>query len=262
MRHEGRKVLVTGAGRGVGWGIARAMADEGADVAVADLDTAAAEKVAEEIQEKGRQAIAITADVADEADVIAMFERVREGFGGLDLQANTVAWIDPPAPVADMEFANWSRAVRTNLDSVFLCSKYGIPLLRGRERPMIVNVSSVNGTRGFPFRAPYGATKAAILNLTETLAMELLDDGIRVNCLVPGGVEGERVRQLRAWAEEKQLGSRVGKGYEDILKHVTLMDPMELGRYVAFLASPEASRVNGQALWLGDAPRLGLQAFF
>jgi NAD(P)-dependent dehydrogenase (short-subunit alcohol dehydrogenase family) len=262
MRHEGRKVLVTGAGRGVGWGIAHALADEGADVAVADLDAEAAERVAEEIRGKGRQSLPITADVSSEDDVKAIFERVGAEFGRLDVQANTVAWIDPPARVADMDFANWQKAVRTNLDSVFLCAKYGIPLLRGSDAALMVNISSINGTRGFPFRAPYGATKAGIINLTETLAMELLDDGIRVNCLVPGGVAGERVRQLRAWAEERQLANRVGQGYEEILKHVSLMDPMELGRYVAFLASPEGSRINGQALWLGDAPRLGLQAFF
>jgi NAD(P)-dependent dehydrogenase (short-subunit alcohol dehydrogenase family) len=83
-----------------------------------------------------------------------------------------------------------------------------------------------------------------------------------VNCLVPGGVAGERVRQLRAWAQETGLGSRAGAGYEDILKHVSLMEPIELGRYVAFLASEDGRRINGQALWIGDAPRLGLQAFF
>jgi NAD(P)-dependent dehydrogenase (short-subunit alcohol dehydrogenase family) len=262
MLHEGKKVLVTGAGRGVGWGIAHALADEGADVAVADLDTAAAEKVAEEIQEKGRQAIAISADVSSEDDVRAMFERVASEFGRLDVQANTVAYIDEPAPVVDQDFAIWSKAIRTNLDSVFLCAKYGIPLLRKSDDALMVNVSSINGTRGFPFRSPYGASKAGVINLTETLAMELLDDKIRVNCLVPGGVAGERVRQLRKWAEEKQLTSRVGKGYEDILKHVRLMEPIELGRYVAWLAGPDGANVNGQALWLGHAPRLGLQAFF
>jgi meso-butanediol dehydrogenase/(S,S)-butanediol dehydrogenase/diacetyl reductase len=260
--HEGKKVLDTGAGRGVGWGIAHALADEGADVAVADLDADAAARVASELQAKGRTSLAVAADVSSEDDVRAMFDRVGAEFGRLDVLANTVAYIDEPAPVVDQDFAVWSKAIRTNLDSVFLGAKYGIPLLRRSDDALMVNVSSISGTRGFPFRSPYGASKAGLINLSETLAMELLEDGIRVNCLAPGGVAGERIRQLRAWAEEKQLAPREGMGYEDILKHYRPMDPIEIGRYVVWLAGPEAANVNGQALWLGHGPRIGIQAFF
>lgn len=260
MRHEGRKCLVTGGGRGAGWGIAMALAQEGAEVAVADLDGEAAERVAAELSEAGGRGIAIACDVADERQVEAMFEEVARELGVLQLLVNTVAWIDPHSTVAEMPFENWQRAMRVNVDSVFLCSKHGIPLLREAGGGMIVNTSSIAGTRGFPYRAPYAASKAAIINLTETLAMELLGTGIRANCILPGVIAGERVRLLRESLAAKGLLPEIAA--DDVLNHAVVLDAMDVGRYVAFLASDEAAFVNGQALWLGDGPRMGAQAFF
>jgi NAD(P)-dependent dehydrogenase (short-subunit alcohol dehydrogenase family) len=261
MRHSGKRVLVTGAGRGAGLGIAQALADEGASVAAVDIDPETAEAAAADLAGRGVKSFSIQTDVTDETQVQAMFERAQAEFDGLDILVNTVAWIDPPHPVTEIPFENWRRTVSTNLDSVFLCCKHGVPLLSGREDALIVNISSINGTRGFPYRAGYGATKAAIINLTETLAMELFGTGIRVNCLVPGGITGERVRQLRQMMAESGLGATSSLN-EAQIAHVMRLEPIQVGRYVAFLASEEGRVINGQALWIGDAPRSGAQALF
>jgi NAD(P)-dependent dehydrogenase (short-subunit alcohol dehydrogenase family) len=217
------------------------------------------------VEARGVRAAAIACDVSEEAEVKAMLERTREEFGRLDVLVNTVAWIDPPAAVVDMDYANWQRAMRTNVDSVFLCSKHAIPLMRESGGGLIVNISSINGTRGFPMRAPYGASKAAVINLTETLAMELLESDIRVNCLVPGAIAGERLRILRQQAATTRdaVSSTVRSGEKQGARPtVSVMEPIEVGRYVAFLASDDGARINGQALRLGDAPRSGAQVRF
>jgi NAD(P)-dependent dehydrogenase (short-subunit alcohol dehydrogenase family) len=265
MTNGSRKVVVTGAGRGAGWGIARVFGEAGDHVAVIDIDKDTAERTADEIGARGGSAFPVICDVADPEQVEAAFGQIGATFGSLDVLVNTVALIDTPSSVADMPFDNWQRAMRVNVDSVFLCSKFAIPLLRASGSGLIVNISSINGTRGFPFRAPYGASKAAVINLTETLAMELLDDGIRANCLVPGGIAGERVRILgELYAKAGLIPKSDSKdgGEEALVKGLKLVEPEEIGRYVQFLASPDGIHINGQALWIGMAPRMGAQAKF
>jgi NAD(P)-dependent dehydrogenase (short-subunit alcohol dehydrogenase family) len=257
-----RKIVVTGAGRGAGWGIAVVLGEAGHDVVVIDIDAATAESTAAEVSQQGGRGIAIVCDATDEAQVRDAFARVEEELGGLDLLVNTVAAIDPPSRVEDMSFENWQFAMKTNVDSVFLCSKHAIPLLAKSDEALIVNISSINGTRGFPYRAPYGASKAAVINLTETLAMELVDRGIRVNCLVPGGITGERARILGELYAEAGLLEELRRGGDESLPRAQPLDPRDIGRHVLFLASPAGAHVNGQALWLGSAPRMARQGLF
>jgi NAD(P)-dependent dehydrogenase (short-subunit alcohol dehydrogenase family) len=256
---DGKKCLVTGAGRGAGWGIALALAAHGADVAVCDLDEESAAVTAGQIADKGVRSLAVRTDVSAEGEVQSLIGTVVEEFGGIDILVNTVAWIDPPGPVATMPYERWRTGVRINLDSVFLCSKYALEHMIPARSGLIVNVSSVNGTRGFPNRAVYGATKAAILNLTETLSMENREFGIRVNCLVPGGISGGvRGKILRQLAEEN--GVTFGAGMPAFDPPLRAASPEELGEYVVFLAGDAGSAINGQSLWMGEAPRFGGQA--
>jgi NAD(P)-dependent dehydrogenase (short-subunit alcohol dehydrogenase family) len=198
-------------------------------------------------------------DVASEVEVKAMIDQTVEEFGGIDVLVNTVAWIDPPGPVVSMPYERWQKGVRTNLDSVFLCSKYALSHMQPQRSGMIVNISSVNGTRGFPNRAVYGATKAGILNLTETLAMENREFGIRVNCLVPGAISGgERGRILMELAEKE--GVNFFRDMPTFDPPIHAASPADLGAYVVFLASAAGEAVNGQLLWMGEAPRFGAQA--
>jgi NAD(P)-dependent dehydrogenase (short-subunit alcohol dehydrogenase family) len=257
---QGKRALVTGAGRGAGEGIALELARAGADVVVCDLDETSSKETARKISELGVKSLGLRTDVSSEDDVKAMIDATVAELGGLDILVNTVAWIDPPGPIVSMPYERWKTGVRINLDSVFLCSKYALPHLQNHDDgdALIVNVSSVNGTRGFPNRAIYGATKAAILNLTETLFMENREFGVRVNCLVPGGISGgERGRILRELAE--------AEGVDFFGSIPTFTPPLrpastpELGQYVVFLAGPTGRAINGQLLTIGEAPRWGAQ---
>ena len=258
MELRNARALVTGAGRGVGAGIARSLASAGASVAVCDLDGATARATATEIASLGVRAHWSETDVSDEAQVQAMIAEAAGALGGLDVAVNTVAWIDPPGPVETTPYERWRTGMRINLDSVFLCAKYELPHLRAAGEALLVNISSINGTRGFPNRAVYGASKAAIINLTETLSMENRKYGVRANCLVPGAVVGSVRRQIM-----RELAAREGTEFplNDVVYDppVRAVTEAEIGAYVVFLASDAGSVVNGQALRLGEAPRVGGQ---
>jgi len=260
MTLTGKRALVTGAGRGAGEGIAHALANAGADVAVCDLDEASSKATALAISEKGVKSLGLRTDVSSEDDVQAMIDATVAEFGGIDILVNTVAWIDPPGPIVSMPYERWRTGIRINLDSVFLCSKAALPVMQGAGTGgLIINVSSVNGTRGFPNRAVYGATKAAILNLTETLFMENRQYGIRVNCLVPGGISGGvRGRILGELAAQEGVDF-FPKDFPTFEPPLRSASPLELGEYVVFLAGPTGEAINGQCLWIGEAPRWGGQ---
>jgi NAD(P)-dependent dehydrogenase (short-subunit alcohol dehydrogenase family) len=258
-----RTVLVTGAGRGAGHGIALALADDGGTVVVCDLDPATSDEAAELVRGRGAKSLSISCDVSDEAQVAAMFARIGEEVGPLDVLVNTVAWIDPPGPIAELPTDRWHKAIRTNLDSVMYCTRAALAMMIPRTKGVIVNISSLNGTRGFPDRPSYGATKAAVINFTQTTAMENRQYGIRANVLVPGGIEGERVRLLREMAAQraKEHGDTPPPRIHPD-PPMEMLDPEWIGRYVSFLISQDGRHINGQALVIGEAPRSPLQALF
>jgi NAD(P)-dependent dehydrogenase (short-subunit alcohol dehydrogenase family) len=256
---SGARCLVTGAGRGAGLGIALALAAQGARVAVCDLDEEAAGRAAREVDERGGGGLALRADVSSEEEVRRAFAVALDAFDGIDLLVNTVAWIDPPGPVATMPYERWQTGVRINLDSVFLSSREALEPMRRQRSGSIVNISSLNGTRGMPNRAVYAATKSAILNLTETLALENREFGIRVNCVVPGGiVDSERSLILRELARQQGIPFRAD--WPDFDPPPRFVTPAEIGALVVFLAGPGGAAINGQSIRIGEAPRGGLQA--
>ncbi|MCW2541640.1 MAG: 3-oxoacyl-[acyl-carrier-protein] reductase [Frankiales bacterium] len=261
-----RTTLVTGAGRGAGLGIASALADQGGNLVVCDLDPDTSAAAAKLATERGARAVSIPCDVSDEVAVDAMFAQVKAEFGTLDALVNTVAWVDPPGPIAEMPTERWHKAIRTNLDSVMFCTRAALQIMIPQASGAIINVSSLNGTRGFPDRGSYGATKAAVINLAQTTAMENRAYGIRANCLVPGAINGERIRLLMemaaARAAEKGADAEPPRPsfYPD--PPIEFLDPEWVGRYVAFLLGDGGRHINGQALVIGEAPRSPLQAMF
>jgi NAD(P)-dependent dehydrogenase (short-subunit alcohol dehydrogenase family) len=263
----GKTILVTGAGRGAGWGIARGVAEPGNTVVVCDLDGEASQKVADELAGQGATALSIPCDVSDEAQVEAMFATVADRFGPLDVLVNTVAWIDPPGSIAELPTERWDKAIRTNLYSVMFCTRAALRGMIPNRSGVIVNISSLNGTRGFPDRVSYGATKAAIINFTQTTAMENRQYGIRANVLVPGAISGERIRLLGEMGAQLAADRVAAGGPEPVRSAypdppVEPLDPDWVGGYVAWLVSDAGRYINGQALVLGEAPRSALQAMF
>ena len=184
---QGKVALVTGGNRGIGRGIAEALARDGATVALTARDAAAAAKAAGEI---GQGARGYACDVRRPESVAAVFAAVVKDLGGLDVLVNN-AGIGLFGPVADMSLDDWHAVIETNVNGVFYCTKAAIPLMRQRGGGYIFNVSSLAGRNTFPGGAAYSASKHAVNGFSETLFQEVRHDGIRVTYLMPGSVATE-----------------------------------------------------------------------
>jgi 3-oxoacyl-[acyl-carrier protein] reductase len=191
-RLAGKHAIVTGGGRGIGAGIARAFGLEGAAVAVVDCDGVAARAVAVEIEDAGGRALPLELDVADEDQVAGLAESVLGAFGSIDVLVNN-AGFTRHAEVVDMTLAQWHDVLLGNLTPVFLCSRAVLPTMIERRSGSIVNTGSQLGYLGAPTLAHYTAAKSGIHGFTKALAREVAEYGIRVNAFAPGPVETENL---------------------------------------------------------------------
>jgi 2-deoxy-D-gluconate 3-dehydrogenase len=237
----GRTALITGASRGIGRAIALGFADAGADVALASRDVAALEQVRDEVQERGRKAVVIPTDVLDVASIAAMVSTAIEQLGAIDILVNNAGGSSYMGPFTTLRFAGWEKVMRLNVDSiVHACQAVG-PHMIERGKGSIINVASVAALVATPELAPYGASKAAVLSLSKTLAVEWGGTGIRVNALCPGWTRTDLNVDL--WGDE-QISA-------------TMMERVPLGRWAdvaemvgpaLYLASDASSYMTGQAL--------------
>jgi NAD(P)-dependent dehydrogenase (short-subunit alcohol dehydrogenase family) len=251
MRLQGQNAIITGGAQGIGRATAIAFAQEGANVALLDLNGPDAEKIAAEAAAHGVKAITVTCDVTRESEVENAIAQAVAGLGGLDILVNTAAWLDPPIPVAEMPFEVWERAITTDLTSVFLCSKHALRLMQPKGKGRVISLSSGAGKRGRAGRASYGAAKAAIINLTESMALENVQYGITVNCICPGAVAGERALNIFRQLAEAQ-GRSAEEGETDYRKQEPrFVTEEQVAGLAVFLASEEGSKINGQAISIG-----------
>ncbi|MFZ4510215.1 MAG: SDR family NAD(P)-dependent oxidoreductase [Candidatus Nanopelagicales bacterium] len=236
----GRRALVTGASRGIGREIALAYARAGADVAVLARNAELLEGVAGEIRALGRRAVVATADVLDADATRAATAEAIEALGGLDILVNNAGGNSFSTPVASMRMSGWEKTMRLNLDSIVHITQVSLPSL-GEGGGSIINVSSVAGLRGAPTMAHYGAAKAALISLTQSLAVETAWMGVRVNALVPGWIETDLTDFLRASDDaERAALSRVPMQRWGRVE--------EIAEPAVFLASDAASFMTGQVL--------------
>lgn len=257
MKLEGKVAIVTGGGQGIGRGIVHCLAEEGADVAILTKSGDSGEKVAEEVNEMGRQSLPIKADVTDSKQVDQAVQKTIDTFGKIDILVNSVGGgsVDI-APFLDLEESVWDRNFELNVKSqVFMCRAV-VPHFLKQESGKIVNLSSIGGKKASIMNAPYGATKAGVIYFTKALAMELGGQHINVNCICPGGVFTPTFAKLidqymiRPDAKEKGMTARdffdkFIAGGSPFKREIT---PRDIGRAAVFLVSEDAKNITGQTL--------------
>jgi NAD(P)-dependent dehydrogenase (short-subunit alcohol dehydrogenase family) len=239
---NGNVALVTGAASGMGLATARAFAEAGAAVALADVNDDAVRSVAEEFTASGYKALAVRCDVTDEAQVAAMVEQTVSTFGRLDAAFNNAGIQVPAVETADATSEEFERLIAINLRGVWNCMKYELRHMREQGSGAIVNNSSIGGLIGNPGLAIYHATKHGVLGLTKSAALEYAMRGIRINAVCPGTIDTPMVAEMVARQPELM---------NDILKaqpNGCMGRPEEIASAVLWLCSPGAGFVIGHAL--------------
>jgi NAD(P)-dependent dehydrogenase (short-subunit alcohol dehydrogenase family) len=244
MKLKDKIAVVTGAGQGIGRGIAEAFANEGADVVINDLvEDDRTEEVAESIRARGRRAVVIAGNVSQRAAVENLFEAAWNELGPVDVLVNN-AGIETIIPFTELTDEQWEDVTHTNLKSEWMCSQALCRRLIAEGRKgAIINIGSIQAARVLPGRTHYAPSKLAIEALTRNISAEVGSHGIRVNCIHPGLIDTPMIR----WVLESP----------EILPHVVAQIslgrpglPCEIGAVAAFLASEEAAYVTGQSLYV------------
>lgn len=239
---QSRVALVTGAGSGIGLETARAFAEAGAAVALADVQEDAVRRAAEELTKAGHTALGIRCDVADEAGVAAMIQQVVSAFGRLDMAFNNAGLHVPVANTANALATDFDLAIAVNLRGVWNCMKHELRQMREQKSGVIVNCSSNSGLAGLPNLGAYTASKHGVIGLTKSAALEYAPMGIRVNAVCPGPVETPMVQKALAAAPEHM---------ETVIKEIPvgrLGRAEEIASAVLWLCSPLAGFVIGHSL--------------
>jgi NAD(P)-dependent dehydrogenase (short-subunit alcohol dehydrogenase family) len=250
MKFKGQTVVVTGGGYGIGRQVARAFAAEGANVVLAARSKDKLETVAGELGALGVRPLVFPLDVRVEAEVERMMKSTLETYGRLDVLINNSGIGGPTALARDVSAAEWQETIDVNLTGAFFCAKHASRGMIEVRRGNIVNIASIAGRIGFPLRTPYAASKWGMIGLSHSLAAELGPYGIRVNAVLPGGVEGDRFSAVLA-NRAKALGITAEEALQKVVGDTPLRRTIaeeEVAQTVVFLASDGASGITGQAL--------------
>lgn len=248
---DGRAVIVTGAGRGIGAAIASDLAAHGARVAVADRDRAGAEAVASAIREAGGTAMPVAVDVADRAAVTAMIDAVVAAYGRLDVMFNN-AGISKTIPFLETTDADWDRIMRVNGLGVMIGTQEAARrMIAQGGGGKIVNTASIAGKQGYPLFAAYCASKFAVVALTQAAARALAEHRITVNCFAPGVVRTELWQQLDGEFMNLGLTRAPGQAIDEFSSSILLgrpSAPSDLVGLTRFLCGPDSDYITGQTL--------------
>lgn len=229
-RFSGKVIAVTGGSRGIGLAVATLLSDQGATVVIGDLDTSDSPANMESVH----------LDVSDRSSCGSFAQVIEKRFGRLDALVNN-AGIFRPSASAQMAEQDWRAVLDTNLTGAFFCSQAVYSLLCQSGAGAMVNISSINGQAGWPGRANYASSKAGLIGLTRTLAVEWAIDNVRVNAVAPGYVNTELLTKRTDVLDADILRSRIPLG--------RIAEPVEIANVVAFLISDESSYITGQVIF-------------
>lgn len=241
MRVKNKVALITGAGAGIGKASALLLAREGASVGVADFDTAAADATTEIIRQAGGEAISLTGDVSVENDCARMVEAVVALWGRLDILCN-IAGIVLGGVLDQTTEEEWNASMDVNLRSIYLCSKHAIRCMKRGKGGAIVNMASVAGLMGVKNRAAYSASKGGVIALTKSMAIDYVEDGIRVNSICPGTVDSPSLQKRLESLPDPAAARRDFTARQPMKRFGR---PDEIAQAVLFLCSDESSFITG-----------------
>jgi NAD(P)-dependent dehydrogenase (short-subunit alcohol dehydrogenase family) len=244
MRFQNKVAVVTGAALGIGQATATALAQEGAAVVIADLDQKQGEATANEIQGNGGQVLFIPTDISVEDKVRTMVDRTVSHYGRLDILVNN-AGIYIQGDVEKTSLEDWERILTTNLTGAFLCMKYAVPLMVQNGGGVVVNVASEAGLVGIKGQVAYNVSKAGMIALTRSSAVDLAEKGIRVNSVCPGTTDTPLVQEAVNRAPDPAAARRQ---LEEVRPLNRLGIPAEIASAILYLASDEAGYATGAVL--------------
>jgi NAD(P)-dependent dehydrogenase (short-subunit alcohol dehydrogenase family) len=253
---KGLRVIVTAGAGGIGRVIAETFHNNGARVYICDVAQTSLDECRSLFPDIG----ASLTDVADASQVDRMFEAATAFLGGLDVLVNNAGIAGPTAMIEDISTRDWEQTLAVNVNGMFYCTRRAVPLLKSAGGGSIINLSSAAGRLGFPLRTPYAASKWGVVGFTQSLAMELGPFNIRVNCIQPGIVEGERIDRVIS-AKAKALGLQSEQYREQLLTRVSLrrtVSPQDIANTALFLASDAGKNITGQSSGVcGNVETLG-----
>jgi len=231
VNFSGKIVIVTGAGRGIGRGIAQAYASKGAKVIIADKNLDLGLETEQTILDAGGIASYIQTDVSNPEDIEKLMEKTIEQYGAINILINNVGISKWKTPY-EITLEEWDEVINTNLRSVFLCSREAAKIMKEQNGGSIVNISSTRATMSEPSSEAYAASKGGIVALTHALAASFAPDHIQVNCISPGWIEVDDYDQLRGIDHTQHLSGRVGK-------------PEDIAKACLYLTDEDNSFING-----------------
>jgi NAD(P)-dependent dehydrogenase (short-subunit alcohol dehydrogenase family) len=244
--NPGLVVLVTAGASGIGRVIAETFLSHECRVHICDIDSSAVNDFTSANPHAGASVV----DVSDAAGVDSLFDELEERYGHLDVLVNNAGIAGPMAAVEDIEPEDWDHTIAVNLNGQFYCARRAIPLLKKSGSGSIINTSSSAGLLGCPMRAPYVASKWAVIGLTKTLAMELGPVGVRVNAICPASVEGERIERVieRDARERGMTRDEIRGSYTQQTSLRRFVSAQDVANMALFLASDLARSISGQAM--------------
>ena len=247
---DGKVAIITGASKGIGRALSLCFAREGAAVICAARSGDLVVETADLVQKAGGRAIAVTCDAAVEGDVKGMIGAGVKAFGKITTLVNNAGDGGPTKPVEDYTMEDWLYTITSCLTSSYVCTRFAVPEMVKAGGGSIINISSGAGRRGLPYRIGYCSAKAGQVGMTFGMALELGPRGIRVNCVAPGAVEGDRIdRVIAGQAEVRGIGveaMRKAMLERSPLKRMTTAD--DIAEATLFFASDRAKNISGQVL--------------